>query len=149
METQLETRSQQDAIRSLAFALAEGPTVEIEPVHRFAPGLYVRELTVPAGCVIVGKVHKHESVNILVKGSALVACDGRVEKVSAPLTFVSGPGRQKAAYVLEDMTWINVHPTQETDLVKIEAEFIEKDEGFEAHKLQLETLRKAIQTEES
>ena len=70
METQLETRSQQDAIRSLAFALAEGPTVEIEPVHRFAPGLYVRELTVPAGCVIVGKVHKHESVNILVKGSA-------------------------------------------------------------------------------
>jgi hypothetical protein len=149
METQLETRSQQDAIRSLAFALAEGPTVEIEPVHRFAPGLYVRELTVPAGCVIVGKVHKHESVNILVKGSALLACDGRVEKVSAPLTFVSGPGRQKAAYVLEDMTWINVHPTQETDLVKIEAEFIEKDEGFEAHKLQLETLRKAIQTEES
>lgn len=149
METQLETRSQQDAIRSLAFALAEGPTVEIEPVHRFAPGLYVRELTVPAGCVIVGKVHKHESVNILVKGSALLACDGRVEKVSAPLTFVSGPGRQKAAYVLDDMTWINVHPTQETDLVKIEAEFIEKDEGFEAHKLQLETLRKAIQTEES
>jgi len=149
METQLETRSQQDAIRSLAFALAEGPTVEVEPVHRFAPGLYVRELTVPAGCVIVGKVHKHESVNILVKGSALLACDGRVEKVSAPLTFVSGPGRQKAAYVLEDMTWINVHPTQETDLVKIEAEFIEKDEGFEAHKLQLETLRKAIQTEES
>lgn len=149
METQLETRSQQDAIRSLAFALAEGPTVEIEPVHRFAPGLYVRELTVPAGCVIVGKVHKHESVNILVKGSALLACDGRVEKVSAPLTFVSGPGRQKAAYVLEDMTWINVHPTQETDLVKIEAEFIKKDEGFEAHKLQLETLRKAIQTEES
>lgn len=149
METQLETRSQQQAIRSLAFALAEGPTVEIEPVHRFAPGLYVRELTVPAGCVIVGKVHKYESVNILVKGSALLACDGKLERVSAPLTFVSAAGRQKAAYVLEDMTWINVHPTCETDVEKIEAEFIEKDEGFEAHRLQVEALRKAIQTEES
>lgn len=149
METQLETRSQQEAIRRLAFALADGPTIDVEPVHRFAPGLYVREITVPAGSVIVGKVHKHETVNILVKGSALLACDGKLEKVSAPLTFVSAAGRQKAAYVLEDMTWINVHPTTETDLRVIEDQFIEKDEEFEAYRLQVEDLRKAIQMEDS
>ena len=148
MDTQLEARSQQQAIRRLAFALADGPTVHVEPVHRFAPGLYVRELTVPAGSVIIGKVHKHETVNILMKGSALLACDGKLEKVSAPLTFVSAAGRQKAAYVLEDMTWINVHPTTETDLGVIEEQFIERDDEFEARRLQIEDLRKAIQLED-
>jgi hypothetical protein len=82
------------------------------------------------------------------KGSALLACDGKLEKVSAPLTFVSAAGRQKAAYVLEDMTWINVHPTTETDLGVIEEQFIERDDEFEARRLQIEDLRKAIQLED-
>ncbi len=149
METQLEARNQQAAIRELAKAMAHGPCVEIEPVHRFAPGLYVRELTVPAGHVIVGKIHKHETLNILLKGSALLACDGKIEKVSAPLTFVSGPGRQKAAIALEDMTWMNVHATTETDLVKIEQEFIEPDPELDAYLRDTQALHKTIQRENS
>ncbi len=149
METQLETRNQQEAIKALARTLAHGPCVEIKPVHRFAPGLYVRELTVPAGHVIVGKIHKRETLNILLKGSALLACDGKVERVSAPLTFISGPGRQKAAIALEDMTWMNVHATTETDLVKIEQEFIEPDPEFDAYLLEAQTLLKTIQRGDS
>lgn len=149
METQLEARNQQAAIRELAKAMAHGPCVEIEPVHRFAPGLYVRELTVPAGHVIVGKIHKHETLNVLLKGSALLACDGKAEKVTAPLTFVSAPGRQKAAIALEEMTWLNVHATTETDLEKIEQEFIEPDPEFDAYFLEAQTLLKTIQRGES
>ena len=149
MDTQLEARNQQQAIKALARTRARGPCVEIEPVHRFAPGLYVRELTVPAGHVIVGKVHKHETLNILLKGSALLACDGKTEKVVAPLTFISGPGRQKAAIALEEVTWMNVHATTETDLVKIEQEFIEPDPEFDAYLLEAQTLLKTIQTKES
>ena len=147
MDSQLEARSQQQAIKALARTLAHGPCVEIEPVHRFAPGLYVRELTVPAGHVIVGKVHKYETLNILLKGSALLACDGKVEKVSAPLTFVSAPGRQKAAIVLEDMTWMNVQATTETDVAKIEQEFIEPDPEMDAYLLEAQALFRTIQQE--
>ena len=119
-------------IREMARMLVTLPNpLIVEPVHRFADGTYTREITVPAGSVIVGKTHKKETLNILLKGKAILASGGTVRLVEAPLTFVSEPGVQKAAFVLEEMTWLNVHPTSERDLEKIEDEFIEKDEELE------------------
>jgi hypothetical protein len=106
--------------------------------HHFAPGVYMREMFAPAGTIIVGHHHKTKHMNILLKGSmSLVEADGRVTKMEAPLMFLAEPGR-KCAYVHEDIAFVNVHPTEETDLEIIEATFIEKSAAWEEHHKMLE-----------
>ncbi|MGJ7500068.1 hypothetical protein ACSFBF_06885 [Variovorax sp. ZT5P49] len=100
-------------------------TLEWETVHHFAPGIYAREMRVPAGAVITSKVHKFENLSILSKGRmALYMEDGTVREVSAGFHIVAPPGARRVAFVLEDAVWTCMHNTDERDLQKIEAHFI-------------------------
>jgi len=90
--------------------------------HHFSPGVYLREISMPAGTVVIGRVHKTEHFNILVKGRCLIVHDdGRREELCAPKVFVSKAGVQKVLLILEDMIWMTTHVTEETDLEKLDA----------------------------
>jgi len=92
--------------------------------HRFTPGCYLREILMPAGTLIVGKIHATEHFNILLTGQVSVATAEGVEHLQAPYTFISKAGIQKVVYCHTDCVWQTVHVTEETDLLKIEAEVI-------------------------
>ena len=94
--------------------------------HHFAPGVYIREIFMPADTIVIGKIHKTEHFNILQKGRCLILNeDGSNTVLQAPMTFVSGVGVQKVLYIQEDMVWSTVHLTNERDLDKLEAALIE------------------------
>src|SRR5574340_659286 len=40
--------------------------------HHFTDGVYAREMHIPAGHVVVGKIHRHEHLNFISKGRATV-----------------------------------------------------------------------------
>lgn len=89
--------------------------------HRFAEGCYVREIFIPKGFVLTGKIHRHEHPNFLMKGEVIVVTeDGGREHLKAPLTMISKAGTKRAIMALEDTVWVTVHVTNETDLKKIE-----------------------------
>lgn len=93
--------------------------------HHFAEGSYGREMTLPAGLIVVGKIHKHSHVNVISKGHVKVFTEhGGVEELQAPCTFVSTPGTQRVVLVLEETVWTTVHVTDKTDLAEIEREVI-------------------------
>lgn len=96
--------------------------------HHFAPGAYGREMTIPAGLVVVGKIHKHAHINVISKGRVQVFTeqDGVLE-LAAPCTFVSSPGTKRVVHVLEETVWTTVHVTDKTDLAEIEREVIATD----------------------
>ena len=96
--------------------------------HHFAPGAYGREMRLPAGLVVVGKIHKHAHINVISQGRVRVFTeqDGVLE-LEAPCTFVSHPGTKRVVLVLEDTRWTTVHVTDKTDLSEIEAEVIAED----------------------
>ena len=96
--------------------------------HHFAPGAYGREMTIPAGLVVVGKIHKHAHINVISKGRVQVFTeqDGVLE-LAAPCTFVSSPGTKRVIHVLEETVWTTVHVTYKTDLAEIEREVIATD----------------------
>lgn len=96
--------------------------------HHFAPGAYGREMTLPAGLVVVGKIHKHAHINVISKGRVQVFTeqDGVLE-LAAPCTFVSSPGTKRVIHVLEEAVWTTVHVTDKTDLAEIEREVIATD----------------------
>jgi len=102
--------------------------VEIPVTNHFSKGVYAREITIPQGAFVIGKKHKFQNLNILSKGEiSLISIDGAI-RVKAPYTVVSSPGVQRLAYAHEDCVWTTIHGTDETDVDKIEEEFIEKEE---------------------
>ncbi len=111
-------------------------------VHRFAPGIYIREVTLPAGTLAIGHRHLTEHANILLKGRVLILnSDGTGSEVAAPFMYVSPPGR-KVVYALEQVVWQNIYATTETDVEKLEAEFLDKsDSWIHDHELRQQAAR--------
>jgi hypothetical protein len=103
---------------------ATGACVELPVTHHFSKGVYARELHIPAGTTLTGKVHKYASLNILSKGELSVSTENGIERVCAPFTVVSPPGTKRVAYAHTDCVWTTIHGTDETDIEKIEAKFV-------------------------
>lgn len=101
------------------------PAVDLVHVDHFSQGVYARELHIPAGTVLTGKIHKFQNLNILSQGRMQIFMDdGTTKEVSAPFTVVSPPGTRRAALALTDCVWTTIHGTEETDVAKIENHFI-------------------------
>lgn len=94
--------------------------------HRFAPGAYAREMFVPKGSVVIGKIHKHAHLNFVMKGKALILTEDGPMMIEAPFTLVSKAGTKRLAVAIEDLVWTTVHVTEETDLERIEEQVIAK-----------------------
>jgi len=127
----------------LTQAIGDLPDVDCPLQHVFAPGAYARTIFIPAGTVIVGKIHKHQHLNILSQGHVLVVTEGGgLEELQGPLTMVSPPGTKRAVRALTDVVWTTIHLTNETDLSKIEGDVIAKTfEEYEQFRLQEETMK--------
>jgi len=116
-----------DQIMVLETAIRELPDqvdLDVHTKHHFAPGIYTRELFIPEGTILTGKIHRHEIMNVLVSGTLKVTTDAGIELLTGPMIFNSKSGTKKAAVTLTDVIWLNIHPTEETDLDEIEREFI-------------------------
>lgn len=119
------------------------PEVECPLQHSLIDGVYVRTIFIPAGTMLVGKIHKHSHANILSQGEVLVITEeGGREHLKGPLTMVSPAGCKRAVKAITDTTWTTIHRTDETDLSKIEDWVIAKTyEEYEQFRLQGESMK--------
>lgn len=101
--------------------------LDVPITNHFSNGVYAREMKVPAGVMLVGKIHKKENLNILSEGEVTVVSIDGCKRVKAPYTFVGSPGSKRLFYMHENTTWTTIHGTHETDIDKIESEFIAKN----------------------
>jgi hypothetical protein len=115
-------------------------------IHRFVPGMYCREIFMPAGAVMTTMIHRYEHFAFILTGKARVVSErGGDEIIEAPAVIVTKPGTKRVLHILEDMRWATVHLTegngdvatkQESDLVDIEKEVVAAT--FEEFQAQLE-----------
>lgn len=108
----------------------EIPIDDLPLKHTFAPGAYAREIFIPAGTLVVGKIHRHAHLNMLVRGHVKVATEEGMRELDAtnePITMVSAAGTKRAVLALTDTIWITIHLTDKTDLAEIEKEIIAPD----------------------
>jgi hypothetical protein len=131
-------------ISELENKLKDQPQIDIPVEHYFAnpdtpKGIYAREIKMDSGSLIVGKIHKLATINVISSGEVSVLSQDGVIRVKAPYTFVSTPGAKRVIYAHEPSTWTCFHATGETDVDKIEEEFIAKnyDEVLEQSEEQL------------
>ncbi len=130
-------------MESMAEKFADTSEQEIKEctTHHFCSGVYAREYFLPAGHVVVGRVHKTPCFNIMLKGHMTIAMSDRdPQDMRAPQFFVSGEGEQKALYAHEDTTFITFHATEETDPDKMVEMFtVPTVTAFEKYKRELLT----------
>lgn len=107
--------------------LAKLPQIDAPVFHHFAPGSYARECHLPAGTLVIGKIHRHSHINVISKGRVTVLTESGMVEMQAPYTFVSEAGTKRAVYSHEDTVWTTIHVSTETDLAKLEAELIAPD----------------------
>lgn len=91
-----------------------------------ADGVLARTVLMPKGEIIVGEIHKYESINILVKGELKVWVNGEVKHLKAPYMIKSNANTRKVAYILEDTIWTSIHRVNSENLKDIEEEIIVK-----------------------
>lgn len=124
------------AVDALEGHMLDLPQVECSVAHHFGPGIYIREVTIPAGSLAIGHAQRYEQLNIMLTGKvAILGDDGEVKLLVAPLIFVGPPGR-KVGYVMETTTWLNVYSTEERDIDRLEEMFLDKSEAWKAHQSQ-------------
>lgn len=114
-------------ICDLESAILEFPQLDLPLVHRFSKGIYARELFIPKGTVLVGKIHRHENLNIISQGDITVLTEEGAKRVKAPYSCVSPPLTKRIGYAHEDTVWTTIHASDETDLGKLEDELILKE----------------------
>ena len=109
-------------------------------LNMFSDGVYARTVTMPKGSIIIGKKHLTRHLNIVLTGSAKVWMDGEYMFVNAPDIIESKEGCTKVLYILEDMMWTTIHPTNETNVDIIEDTIIE-----ETSDIKIEEILKGLQ----
>jgi len=95
--------------------------------HHFGTGVYGRELHIPADNVIVSKIHRGKTMNIITQGIISVISETGFHTYEAPYVFVSDPFTKRVVISHEYTIWVTAHGTDKTDLEEIESEIIAKD----------------------
>lgn len=109
-------------------ALRKAPEVELPLRHLFADGVYYRELTIPAGTIVLGKIHKYATLLIVLQGTLTIASDSGPIQLTAPAVMVGEAGKARLGYAETNVICANVHGTTLTALEELEEHFIAKSE---------------------
>jgi len=114
-----------ETIDQFEAALTEYPAVDCPVVHRFTPGLYIREIFIPAGTMLTSAEHKKEHPFVITKGEIEVISEneGAITYL-APFHGITKPGTRRMLRAITDTIWTTYHVTQETDLDKIAEDII-------------------------
>lgn len=133
--------SVREKVLRLEQELLKGDPIDLPVNHHFAQGLYARELFIPAGTVLTGKIHRFEQINIISKGEISVLTEEGIVRIKAPYTLVSPPGTKRVGFAHEDTVWTTIHPNpdDETDLEALEMRLIAP--SFEALEMAEEALK--------
>ena len=99
--------------------------LDLDVQHYFSGGLYARELFIPKGTLLTGRVHKTDHLNFLMKGDIEVMTDTGIKRLTAPAIIPAKAGIKRVGYAYEDSIWVSVHATEETDMDRVEDTLVE------------------------
>ena len=88
--------------------------------HYWINGVYAREMLIPKGSCLVGKMHAHDQIIVIPKGDISVMTEDGMIRVKAPYTGVSKAGVKRAGYAHEDTIFMTFHANPD-DCREVEA----------------------------
>tara|TARA_Y100001938_G_C8041108_1_gene406161 strand:+ start:734 stop:1195 length:462 start_codon:yes stop_codon:yes gene_type:complete len=135
----LKNREQIQKIQDILVSQADGVNIEGDgkhivhssnfPLkHTFADSIYVRQMDMKAGSMVVGAIHNHLHVWFLLTGRLAVVTEKTIEEFIAPCYVLAEPGSKRVIYAMEESIFVNVHknPKNIEDINKLESEIVSK-----------------------
>jgi len=95
--------------------------------HFFAKDVYARGLWIPAGTVVVGKLHRESRICIVASGSCTFVNEFERQVVQAPWVGEFKAGSKTAVFAHSDTYWIACHGTDITDPDELVEELVSPD----------------------
>ena len=136
-EITLKKRGEIQALQELLIYNADGVNIEGDgnsivhsdnfPLkHTFADGIYIRQMDMNAGSMVVGAIHNHLHAWFLLTGRLAVITEDSIEEFIAPSYILATPGSKRVIYAMEDSIFVNIHknPTNTKDIKKLEDEIV-------------------------
>lgn len=114
-------------VAALQDEISKYPQYEPPTEHVFHGGMYCRQVWRPAGCLIVGKVHKKEHFYMIVSGTVKVTTDDGVQTITGPMLLCSNPGTKRAVYAETDALCMTFHRVESNTVEEVESELVEDD----------------------
>ncbi len=116
-----------ERVHALKTELLKMDQIELPTKHLFHGGMYCRQVWRPAGCTIVGKVHKKEHFYMVVVGTVIITTDEGVQELTAPAMLCSNPGTQRAVFAVTDAMCMTIHRADATTVESAADELVEDD----------------------
>lgn len=128
-EIEIKKVPTREQVEKLQSEMAKMPQVELLTEHFFNEGMYCRKMYMPAGTLLVGKVHKAHHFFICALGEIIAWTENGMKRLQAGDVVESKPGTKRVILAVNDAIVITFHKTDKTDLDEIEKELIEPDDS--------------------
>jgi len=92
---------------------------ELPVMESVRDGWYIRQLSIPEGVILTGKVHTEPHICLLSQGDLSVMTDDGIKRIQAPYIFVSSAQLKKIGYAHKYCVFTTLHQTELTDLDEI------------------------------
>lgn len=113
---------QEAMLNSDSELIAKGNSDMFPLKHTFAEGIYIREMFMQEGGLVIGRVHKNEHVWFLLSGELQIATDRGVEFYEGPCYVKAPAGTKRVLCAITDSIFVNVfpNPTNSTNIEELE-----------------------------
>lgn len=113
--TELNIAQTNSLIRSMAveILLKEMQQAPHENQHDFCDGIYARTFSCPAGVLLTGAIHKHESFFVLRSGQMIVSTDDGDIIALPGFMCITKSGTKRIVYALTDIQLTTFHANPE------------------------------------
>lgn len=125
VEQSRATREKIDVMQRIMAAMPQAPGMET--THFFAGGMYCRRIAIPAGRIIVSKVHKTEHLFIGCVGELAVAGQGQNYTIRPGDVVPSPVGTKRVVAALTDVVVMTIHRTDVESVEQLESDLMEDD----------------------
>lgn len=97
--------------------------------HYFSGGMYGRKMTLPAGILLIGRVHKTDHLFICAQGEAIVWTDTGMRKIYAGDVIPTKAGTKNVVLAITETIGFTALKTDKTDVAEAEDELVENDDA--------------------
>lgn len=116
------------ALAHLEDEMKKQPQAKVKIKHIHGDGWVARQMSAPAGAIIMGARHKFDNTSLLSKGKIIIIGEDGANEFTAPATVIAKAGTKRLGFVQQDVVWTSIVYTDERDPKKIMQLFIESDD---------------------
>jgi hypothetical protein len=98
---------------NLEKALLEMPQIDAEGFQLKewqSGGMYCRQITIPEGCLLTGRIYKRDHIEIMISGDiSIVSAEGVSKRYKGQNTIEAKAGKRQAGYAHKETVWMTIN----------------------------------------